>query len=79
MPDIIEVERTGKEEIIIIGCDGIWEKYEETTALLTKYFLDNLKTSNSSDCLKAFFEKNINSGTSNNDPWGRDNMTAILM
>ena len=24
MPDIIEIDRNGKEELILIGCDGIW-------------------------------------------------------
>lgn len=27
MPDIIEVARTGEEELLLVGCDGIWEKY----------------------------------------------------
>lgn len=24
MPDIIEADRTGQEELLIVGCDGIW-------------------------------------------------------
>lgn len=79
MPDIIEAKRTGKQEILIIGCDGIWQKYENETAKLTKYFVDGLKKSNSSDCLKEFFDKNLNPGTNQTDPYGRDNMTAVLV
>ena len=79
MPDIIEVARKGTEEIMIIGCDGIWEKYENETAKLTQEFKEGLKTSNSSEVLKTFFDKNLNPGTSNTDPYGRDNMTAVLV
>lgn len=63
----------------MVGCDGIWEKYGDDSVELTKYFAENLKTLNSSDCLKVFFDKNLNPGTNNTDPYGRDNMTAILV
>ena len=79
MPDIIEAERNGKEEILLVGCDGIWEKYENDSGELLEWCLEGLKTSNSSEVLKAFFEKNINPGTSNTDPYGRDNMTSVLV
>ena len=79
MPDIIEVERTGKEEMIVVACDGIWQKYDDNSPKLIKEFLESLKTSNSSEVLKAFFDKNLNPGTSNTDPYGRDNMTAIIV
>jgi serine/threonine protein phosphatase PrpC len=64
---------------MIIGCDGIWEKYGDNCAELTKEFRESLKKMNSSECLKAFFDKNLNPGTNNTDPYGRDNMTAILI
>lgn len=79
MPDIIEVSRTSEEEILLIGCDGIWEKYGDDHEQLTKHFLSELKQFNSSDCLKQFFDKNLNPGTTPTDPYGRDNMTAILI
>lgn len=79
MPDIIEAPRDGKEELLIIGCDGIWQKYENDTDKLTKFFADSLKTSNSSEVLKTFFDKNLNPGTNKTDPYGRDNMTAVLV
>ena len=79
MPDIIEVERTGQEELLVVGCDGIWEKYGDDHEKLTIEFKEALKTHHSSDCLKHFFDKNLNSGQSQTDPYGRDNMTAILL
>lgn len=30
-PDIKTVERSNKDEFIIIGCDGIWEKYVDNS------------------------------------------------
>ena len=79
MPDIIEVQRNGEEELILIGCDGIWEKYGDDHEQLTRHFITELRTYNSSDCLKQFFDKNLNPGTTPTDPYGRDNMTAILL
>ena len=79
MPDIIEVERTGGEELMIVGCDGIWEKYGDDHAQLTMEFREGLKKSHSSDCLKQFFDRNLNNGEGKTDPLGRDNMTAVLV
>jgi len=60
MPDIIEVERIkGKEELLLLGCDGIWEKYGDGHEELCRYFEGELKNRNSSECLKVFFDKNI--------------------
>ncbi len=73
------MERNGLEELLIIGCDGIWEKYGDDSEELTKTFVNDLKTFNSSDSLKFFFDKNLNTGETNTDPYGRDNMTAILV
>ena len=63
----------------MVGCDGIWEKYGDDHVELTRYFREALKTKNSSECLKDFFNKNINPGTNKTDPYGRDNMTAIIV
>jgi serine/threonine protein phosphatase PrpC len=79
MPDVIEVERSGEEEVLVIGCDGVWEKYGDDHEQLTKQLREELKQFNSSDCLKRFFDKNLNPGTTPTDPYGRDNMTAILL
>lgn len=38
MPDIVEVSRTGKEQFLVVGCDGIWERYGDDSVELTKYF-----------------------------------------
>lgn len=46
---------------------------------MTQWFKDGLKDTNSSELLKAFFDKNINPGTAKTDPYGRDNMTAIVI
>ena len=79
MPDIIEVPRKGKEELLVVACDGIWQKYGDDSSQVTKYFVENLKKKNSTQCLKQFFDENLNPGTSKTDPYGRDNMTAILI
>jgi hypothetical protein len=46
---------------------------------LLKYCQEGLKKGNSSEVLRGFFDININPGTSNADPFGRDNMTALLI
>lgn len=45
-PDIKEVNRSNDDEFIIIGCDGIWEKYVENSQGLVSMIRDDLKVSN---------------------------------
>lgn len=45
-PDIKEVARSSDDEFIIIGCDGIWEKYVENSQGLVSMIRDDLKVSN---------------------------------
>ena len=35
-PDIKEIERDPKDDFILIGCDGIWERYYEDSDILMR-------------------------------------------
>ena len=44
-PDITEIERSKEEdEFIILGCDGIWERYaKDSQLMITRLLTDRLK------------------------------------
>lgn len=78
LPDVREIDRTGKEEFIIIGCDGIWERYEDNSEPFGVLLKEQLaSTGNAKTVLENFFNDNLSKGGVN--PQGRDNMTAILV
>lgn len=78
MPDIIQIDRSENDEFILIGCDGIWEKYGDDHVQLTKEIKESLKKDHAVNTLKTFFDKNI-SPTMQSGPYGKDNMTAIII
>lgn len=78
MPDIIYVDRSEEDQFILIGCDGIWEKYGDDHIELTKQFRGDLKKDHALNCLKNFFDKNL-SVTMQSGPYGKDNMTALII
>jgi serine/threonine protein phosphatase PrpC len=41
-PDIKKVERDSKDEFIIVGCDGIWEKYVDNSQGLINIVRNNI-------------------------------------
>lgn len=45
-PDIVEVKRESDDEFIIIGCDGIWERYVENSQGLLDLIKELLKSTN---------------------------------
>lgn len=78
-PDVREFEReTSKDEFIIVGCDGIWQRYVENSQglidIVRKYLsekLDNKKTIQK--LLDELIAKDTMAGL------GCDNMTSILI
>jgi serine/threonine protein phosphatase PrpC len=76
-PDIEEFEVTGKDEFILVGCDGIWEKYVENSQGLIDVVKENLKKKEAKqvaeDMLDFLLATDTNSGI------GCDNMTTILI
>jgi|688.fasta_scaffold354380_2 serine/threonine protein phosphatase PrpC len=77
-PDIEEYEVTDKDEFIVVGCDGIWEKYVENSQGLIDIVSKGLKEGKEhkkvvEDLLEQLVAPDTNSGI------GCDNMTAILV
>ena len=77
LPEVRELERTGKEEFIIMGCDGIWERYEDNSEPFAIMLKTQLATTDAKTVLENFFDDNLSKGGMN--PQGRDNMTAVLV
>lgn len=42
-PDVLEFDRSKDDEFIIMGCDGIWEKYVDDSDGLVTLVKDLLK------------------------------------
>jgi hypothetical protein len=71
---------------LFLGCDGIWERYGEDFVGVTEEFRRDLgvgqvremkEEMRGQEVLKMFFNRNIN--PSDASPYGRDNMTAVLV
>jgi serine/threonine protein phosphatase PrpC len=78
-PDVSEINRQpGDDEFIILGCDGIWEKYvNDSQPMVTK--IENLKKTGH-DCvsiLKTLLDELVARETS--EEVGCDNMTCVLI
>lgn len=77
-PDIKQVARSPDDEFIILGCDGIWEKYVENSQGLIDMIRDDVKSGKDlrklvEDLLDHLLAKDTSEGL------GCDNMTAILI
>lgn len=77
-PDIKQVTRQQNDEFVLMGCDGIWERYvEDSQGLIdiVKKELNNKKdtTKLMEDLLDLLLAKDTREGL------GCDNMTAILI
>lgn len=78
-PDIKEVGRSNDDEFIIIGCDGIWEKYVDNSQGLINLIRDDLKANNND--LKKVTEGLLDHllARDTTEGLGCDNMSAILL
>lgn len=77
-PDIKEVNKSPEDEFIIIGCDGIWQKYVENSQGLIDLVKGSLKPANTlksivEDLLDHLLAKDTSTGL------GCDNMSVILI
>jgi len=77
-PDIREVAKDPKDEFIIVGCDGIWERFvNNTQGLLTlvrsQYKINKEPKKIMEDILTMLLAKDTRDGI------GCDNMTAIFI
>lgn len=78
MPDVIEVGRNKEDNFILIGCDGIWEKYVTSNQKM----VDNLKSLKSRYLDGKDVMEHLLSDLVAKDPkevLGCDNMSGILI
>lgn len=77
-PDLTEVNRTADDEFIIIGCDGIWEKYVNDSQPMVTRIGNEKKTGNDgSTILKNLLDSLVAKETS--EEMGCDNMSSVLI
>lgn len=77
-PDIKKVERKEEDEFILIGCDGIWERYVENSQGIIDIVRQQLaKEQNKVKVLEDLMETLIATDTTSGI--GCDNMTSILI
>ncbi len=78
-PDILELQRSKeKDEFIIMGCDGIWEKYVENSQGLIDITKKYIAQKNSDkDILQKLLQQLLAKDSS--EGLGCDNMTSILI
>lgn len=77
-PDIEQFPITTGDQFIVMGCDGIWEKYVENSQGLIDIVAKDIKSGKEQkkiveDLLNGLLATNTSSGI------GCDNMTAILI
>lgn len=56
LPEIREIDITGKEEFMLVACDGIWERYETDSSPLMSQFKAELATKDGKTVLENFFD-----------------------
>lgn len=77
-PDVSEVEKKTGDEFVLMGCDGIWEKYVDNSQGIIDIVREQVKKGTdkrkiAEDLLEQLVAPNTNSGI------GCDNMTTILV
>ncbi len=78
-PDVKDYPRSKEDEFIIMGCDGIWEKYVDDTDGLISLVRQIMRKNDSKfketleELLDTLIAKETKEGV------GCDNMTAILI
>lgn len=78
-PDVKQFNRSEDDEFILMGCDGIWEKYVEDTDGLVSKMKDLLraKGGNYKEAVETLLDELLAKETK--EGVGCDNMTAILI
>ena len=78
-PDVTEISRTpGDDEFIIIGCDGIWERYvNDSQPMITRIANERKTQTEGLTLLMNLMDSILAKDT--NEEVGCDNMTAILI
>ena len=77
-PDVTEFDRNQNDEFIIMGCDGIWERYvKDPQPLITRIWNEKKSNTDGVNILKNLLDFLLASDTT--DETGCDNMTAVLI
>ena len=77
-PDITQFERSVDDQFILMGCDGIWEKFETDSTGMIKAVLKSKKSGEKDESIiENLLDSLVAEDTSS--VIGCDNMTAILV
>jgi protein phosphatase 2C family protein 2/3 len=78
VPEITETDRCEEDEFVILGCDGVWERYVANSQKLIDLMGQLLqKHENSKVMMDKLFGQLVARDTKDN--FGFDNMTAQLI
>jgi serine/threonine protein phosphatase PrpC len=81
-PDVVVEELTPKDEFLLIGCDGIWERWESNKVISfvsQQLARERRGAGKMSNVLAALFDKLLAPDLFSTDGLGLDNMTCILV
>jgi len=77
-PDVRTFDRSGEDEFILAGCDGIWERYVDNNQGIIDIVREQYKKENNRvKIVEDLMERLI--ATDTQEGIGCDNMTAILI
>lgn len=78
-PDVTQITRVAEEdEFIIMGCDGIWEKYaKDSQQMISKLVNDRKSSTDGLTVVSSLLDSVLAKDTE--EEVGCDNMTAILV
>ena len=77
-PDVKELERSSQDEFIMMGCDGIWQRYVDNSQGLLQVVKELMKKhDNHQTVVQKLLDQLL--ATETTTGIGCDNMTAILI
>lgn len=77
LPDVIEVSRSKQDKFILLGCDGIWEKFVDSNQKMVDCVKNLITRYNDKDVMENLLNDLV--AKNGKEILGCDNMSGILI
>jgi serine/threonine protein phosphatase PrpC len=77
VPEVTETVRSEADQFVLLGCDGVWERYVHNSQKMVQLVLQLRTKHEGPQAIDKLFGQLV--AKDSKDPIGYDNMTALLL
>ena len=77
VPEVMEIDRSEEDNFLLLGCDGVWERYENSNQKMVDHLTRSKSHCNGKELMEGLLDELV--AKDKKGLYGFDNMSGIIL